>query len=79
MNLGCYIGADAKHAARNREQFDRHEIRKEGALLGTPIEALEAIAAYEAAGVDLINLTFRQQIDWDGLDCFIEEILPRFQ
>lgn len=79
MNLGCYIGADAKHAARNREQFDRHEIRKEGALLGTPIEALETIAAYEAAGVDLINLTFRQQIDWDGLDCFIEEILPRFQ
>ena len=78
INLSCYFGPD-EHAARKRQKaFETLEIRKEGALLGTPSQVVDTLHRYGDAGITQVNLTFRQDLDDDSLDCFIDEIMPTF-
>jgi F420-dependent oxidoreductase-like protein len=83
VNLGFYLGADAKGAARGEEIFRRHwglqgEART-GWLRGTPRQILDVVAAFRDAGCIRLNIAFREgPYDWDALHAYAEEVLPAF-
>jgi alkanesulfonate monooxygenase SsuD/methylene tetrahydromethanopterin reductase-like flavin-dependent oxidoreductase (luciferase family) len=81
VNVGFYLGADARAAARHEEVFQQHwkNDPRRGFLRGTPKDALELIAAYRDAGVERMNIAFRQgPYDWDALQAFVETVFPAF-
>jgi alkanesulfonate monooxygenase SsuD/methylene tetrahydromethanopterin reductase-like flavin-dependent oxidoreductase (luciferase family) len=47
-----------------------------GALTGTPHQAIDQLAAYRAAGADLINIALRFPVDDAALDAYLEHVLP---
>jgi alkanesulfonate monooxygenase SsuD/methylene tetrahydromethanopterin reductase-like flavin-dependent oxidoreductase (luciferase family) len=80
VNVGFYMGADARGAERAEAVFRSHwspdEPRK-GFLRGTPEEAIEMVEAYRAAGVERLNIALRQgPYDWEALEAFAREVLP---
>jgi alkanesulfonate monooxygenase SsuD/methylene tetrahydromethanopterin reductase-like flavin-dependent oxidoreductase (luciferase family) len=83
-NVGLAIGADD---ARAREQEASLQGMfggltdwvKPGHLLGTPAAVVDRIGAYERAGVDWVILALRAPFDFDGLDLFIREVMPKFR
>lgn len=83
-SVGFYLGADASGAARAEALFQRHFGRdpqgRRGFLRGTPKDALQMAAAYREAGVERLNLAFRQgPYDWEALQAFAQEVLPAFR
>ena len=82
VNVGFYIGTDAKGAARGEVVYKSHwgenEPRK-GFLRGTPAQAAEMIAAYRDAGVERLNIGLRQgPYDWEALEAYASQVLPKF-
>jgi len=82
VNLGFYMGADAKGAARGEETFQRHwgaqGAERSGWLRGTPKQALEMVAAFRDAGCARVNIAFREgPYDWDALRAFAEEVVAK--
>ncbi len=82
VNVGFYLGADAKGAARGEAIFQTHFGKdpqgRTGFLRGTPQQALEMVGAYRAAGAQRLNIAFRQgPYDWDALHAFAEEVVGR--
>ena len=51
---------------------------KPGHLVGTPSEVVDRIGAYERAGADWVILALRAPFDFDGLDLFIRDVMPKF-
>jgi alkanesulfonate monooxygenase SsuD/methylene tetrahydromethanopterin reductase-like flavin-dependent oxidoreductase (luciferase family) len=82
VNLGFYMGADARGAARGEAVFLRHwgaDNPRKGWLRGTPAQAKEMVASFREAGCDRLNIAFRQgPYDWDALHAFAEEVMPAF-
>ncbi len=82
-NVGLAIGADA---ARVKAQEERLQLMfggltewvKPGHLIGTPQEVVDRIGAYQRAGADWVILALRAPFDFDGLDLFIREVMPKF-
>lgn len=80
-NVGLAIGADD---ARVREQEAKLELMfggmtewvKPGHLIGTPAAVRDRIGAYERAGVEWLILALRAPFDWDGIDCFVRDVMP---
>ncbi len=82
-NVGFYVGADARGAARAEALFQAHWGKdaggRAGFLRGTAKQALDVVAAFRDAGVERLNIAFRQgPYDWDALHAFAEEALPAF-
>ena len=82
-NVGFYMGADARGAARAEAVFQRHFGRdargRTGFVRGTPAQAVDLCAAYRDAGVARLNIAFREgPYDWDALQAFAEQVLPAF-
>ncbi|MGH7324943.1 MAG: LLM class flavin-dependent oxidoreductase [Candidatus Rokuibacteriota bacterium] len=82
VNVGFYLGADAKGAAHGEAIFQTHFGKdpqgRTGFLRGTPKQALEMVAAYRAAGAQRLTIAFRQgPYDWDALHAFAEEVVGR--
>jgi alkanesulfonate monooxygenase SsuD/methylene tetrahydromethanopterin reductase-like flavin-dependent oxidoreductase (luciferase family) len=82
VNVGFYLGADAKGVARGEALFQTHYGRdpraRTGFLRGTLKDALPTIAAYREAGVQRLNIAFRQgPYDWDALQAFAEEVVAK--
>lgn len=50
-----------------------------GALLCTPLEAVERIKQYEAAGADMVNIALRAPWHNDALDAYIEDVMPQLR
>ena len=50
----------------------------QGMILGTANEAIERIAALADAGADQVNISVRAPFDWEGLQAFVEEVIPAF-
>ena len=48
----------------------------EGALTGTPDDALDQIAAFRDAGADLVNVALRLPVDDDALTAYLETVIP---
>ena len=67
VNLGFYMNSDRAP-----------DINPEGSLAGSTAEAIDMIGAFQDAGIQGINIAFRPPIDWDNLQCYIEEVMPHF-
>ena len=79
VNLGFYMGADAKSAEKNRERTQRFtEEQRGGFLVGTAQEVTDKMEKYAQAGAQGINIAIRPPVDWDALEAFIEQIMPEF-
>jgi len=81
VNVGFYLGADAAGAARGEAVYRRHWPTDErgGHLRGSPKDALDMLARYRDAGVQRLNIAFRQgPYDWDALQAYAETVLPAF-
>ena len=82
VNLGFYMGADAKGAVRGEEIFRSHWGTRGdelgGWLRGTPKDASELVAKFRDAGCARVNIAFRDgPYDWDALRAFAEEIVAK--
>lgn len=82
-NVGLAIGADEARARRQEEKLQlmfggMTDWVKPGHLIGTPAEVVDRIGAYQRAGADWIILALRAPFDFDGLDLFIREVMPKF-
>ncbi len=83
VNVGFYMGADARGAARGEALWQQHWARdpqgRQGFFRGTPKQAVELAAAYRDAGAERVNIALRQgPYDWDALQAFAAEVVPAF-
>lgn len=81
INVGFYMGADAKGAARGEERYQREwgaDTRgMTGFLRGTSSHATQLVSDYRDAGVERLNIAVRSgPYDWDALGAFAEEVMP---
>ena len=82
VNLGFYMGADAKGAARGEEIFRSHWGQRGdelgGFLRGTAKDAREMVAKFRDAGCSRLNIAFRDgPYDWDALRAFAEDFVAK--
>ena len=82
VNVGFYMGADAKGIARGEAIFRSHwgdNPERKGFFRGTPKDALEMCQAYEAVGVQRVNLAFREgPYDFEAIQAFVDTVFPAF-
>src|SRR5262245_28778240 len=82
VNVGFYMGADTRGAAAAEALFQSHWGRNEartGFVRGTSEQATQLVSEYEKAGVERLNIALRQgPYDWEALQAFAEQVLPRF-
>ena len=82
-NVGFYMGADAKGAARGEERFSKEWSPREtrtGFLRGTARDAAALVAAYHEAGCEQLNIALRAgPYDWDALESFADDVMPAFR
>ncbi len=81
INVGFYVGADARGVARGEERYQREwgtDTRGfTGFLRGMPSRAAEAVNEYRDVGVERLNIALRSgPYDWDALGAFAEQVMP---
>ncbi len=61
-------------------KVDRNAVRRvaSGTLVGGPDDVAGQIEQYIEAGVTALNIAFRPPVDFDALESFTEEVMPRF-
>ena len=84
INLTFNLGTTQAEVDEEREQlraaWGPAASRIEGgALLCTPVEAVERIKQYEAAGADMVNIALRAPWNNDALDSYIEDVMPQLR
>ena len=75
VNLHMRMGVDAAHA----ERIERERGATAGAASGTAQQVIETLKAYEEAGAFRVSIAIRPPVDWDGLQAFVEEVMPAFK
>jgi alkanesulfonate monooxygenase SsuD/methylene tetrahydromethanopterin reductase-like flavin-dependent oxidoreductase (luciferase family) len=81
VNVGFYMGADARGAQRHETLFQAHWVKESrtGFFRGTPQQVVERAGLYRDAGVQRLNIGLRQgPYDWEALHAFAEVVLPAF-
>lgn len=79
INVGFYMGADARSAERVRhERLAGAPGGEVGHLVGTPAEAIERVGQYAEAGASRINIAIRPPVDWEALEAYVKEVMPAF-
>ncbi|MBI3783350.1 MAG: TIGR03560 family F420-dependent LLM class oxidoreductase [Deltaproteobacteria bacterium] len=83
INLGLAIGRNEVEAANKREALKQQfgsalDFMSPGMLIGTPRQVIDRIGAYVDAGAEWIILALRAPFDLDGLQVFIDEVMPAF-
>jgi alkanesulfonate monooxygenase SsuD/methylene tetrahydromethanopterin reductase-like flavin-dependent oxidoreductase (luciferase family) len=83
VNLGLAIGhneaaAQRKHAGLTQQFGAAASFLEAGMLIGTPQQVIDRIGAYVQAGAEWIILALRAPFDMDGLQVFIDEVMPAF-
>jgi F420-dependent oxidoreductase-like protein len=83
VNLGLAIGRNQAEASTKRDGLKQQfgsalEIMQPGMLIGTPQQVIDRIGEYVAAGAEWIILALRAPFDVDGLQVFIDEVMPAF-
>lgn len=82
VNLAFHMGATREAADRElqriAEQWGPAAARRvtEGALTGTPEDALEQIERYREAGADLVSVALRLPVDDDAFEAYLEHVVP---
>jgi alkanesulfonate monooxygenase SsuD/methylene tetrahydromethanopterin reductase-like flavin-dependent oxidoreductase (luciferase family) len=86
VNVGFYLGADAKGSARADERYQQEWSRPvptdplSGLLRGRARDATDIVARYRDAGVDQLNIVVRAgPYDWDALSSFARDLMPHFR
>lgn len=80
-NAGFYMGVDARAAERGRktlEAWGGHLQDRTGFLLGTPAEVVDQVATYRQTGVHRLSIGVRAPFDWEALEAFAEDVMPKF-
>jgi F420-dependent oxidoreductase-like protein len=54
------------------------EAQAPGALVGGPSALVDQVGAFERIGVTALNIAFRPPVDWEGLEAFTNEVMPKF-
>jgi hypothetical protein len=82
VNLGFYLGADAKGAARAEEVYRGHwggsadRVDRTGYLRGTVAEARAMVDQFRALDCTRLCIAVREgPYDWDALEAFAAEIV----
>jgi alkanesulfonate monooxygenase SsuD/methylene tetrahydromethanopterin reductase-like flavin-dependent oxidoreductase (luciferase family) len=83
VNVGLAIGANDARAKQQEEQLQlmfggMTEWVKPGHLLGTPAQVRDRLGQYQRVGAEWVILALRAPFDWDGLELFINEVMPAF-
>ena len=83
INLQFVVGADRAEADRALAETTAFwgpmaERTMAGALVGTPDDVLEQIAAYRDAGAQGLNVALRAPWSDDALDAYLESVVPEF-
>ena len=83
VNAGLAIGATEARAKEQEAKLQSMfgaltEWVKPGHLLGTPAQARDRLGEYANAGAEWVILALRAPFDWDGLELFIDEVMPAF-
>ncbi len=82
VNLAFHVGATSADAEseldRIRQQWGAGLAERvtEGALTGTPDQALGRIAEYRAAGADMVNIALRLPVGTEALEAYLTETVP---
>jgi F420-dependent oxidoreductase-like protein len=85
VNLGLGIARTEAEVTKKQEALaarfgDRNPIRlTEGMLAGTPQQIIDKVGQFQDAGATWLNAVLRGPIDLDGLQLFIEEVVPAFR
>src|SRR5881409_2407778 len=82
-NLGLALGRDEAQVRRQEESLrlmfgPMTDFVRPGILVGTPPQVIERIGEYAAAGAEWVILALRAPFDWEGLELFIQEVMPAF-
>lgn len=83
INVGFYMGADQRGAKRHEELYQRHWGKDTrgmtGFLRGTARDATEVVGSFVEAGAYRVNIALREgPYDWDALESFVSDVMPRF-
>jgi alkanesulfonate monooxygenase SsuD/methylene tetrahydromethanopterin reductase-like flavin-dependent oxidoreductase (luciferase family) len=83
INVGLAIGGDDAAVAREEAKLPDMfggltDFVKPGILIGTPARVVDRIGEYERAGAEWVILALRAPFDWDGLECFVRDVMPAF-
>jgi alkanesulfonate monooxygenase SsuD/methylene tetrahydromethanopterin reductase-like flavin-dependent oxidoreductase (luciferase family) len=84
INLGLAIGADERRAREQAAKLQSMfgaltEFVRPGHLVGTPAEVRDRLGEYSRAGAEWVILALRAPFDWDGLELFIDSVMPAFR
>jgi alkanesulfonate monooxygenase SsuD/methylene tetrahydromethanopterin reductase-like flavin-dependent oxidoreductase (luciferase family) len=84
VNVGLAIGADETRARQQEEKLQLMfggltEWVKPGHLMGTAERVRERLGEYQRAGAEWVILALRAPFDWEGLELFIDEVMPAFR
>jgi alkanesulfonate monooxygenase SsuD/methylene tetrahydromethanopterin reductase-like flavin-dependent oxidoreductase (luciferase family) len=82
VNLVFAMGSDRRQAERTEADLASQwgsmaERIMGGALLGTPEQAVERVAAYAEAGADMVNVALRAPFEREALDAYHEVVMPQ--
>ena len=50
----------------------------EGCITGSVQQAIDKIGQYQEMGIEGVNIAFRPPVDWEGLQRYIEDVMPCF-
>jgi F420-dependent oxidoreductase-like protein len=71
-------GGDAvRRAVAERYGVDTPE-RAGGRLIGGPSDVIDQIGRFVDVGVSALNIAFRPPVDWDALEAFVADVMPKF-
>jgi alkanesulfonate monooxygenase SsuD/methylene tetrahydromethanopterin reductase-like flavin-dependent oxidoreductase (luciferase family) len=81
VNVGLAIGRDEPDVRRQEEKLSlmfgpMTDLVRPGILVGTPAQVVDRIGEYARAGAEWVILALRAPFDWDGLELFIQEVMP---
>jgi len=71
------IGRTQRELDSKLEALDVENLKSRGAVLGTPNEVAEGLAAFAEAGVSRVMTQWIQMDDIDGLEVFADKVLPQ--
>ena len=82
VNLGFYLGADAKGIARADALFESHfggspaRAERTGYLRGSVKDARAMVEQFRALGCTRLSIALREgPYDWDALEAFASEVV----
>jgi len=83
VNLGLAIGRNEAEAQRKRDGLTAQfggalSFMEPGMLIGTPQQVIDRIGQYVERGVQWIILALRAPFDVEGLQAFIDAVMPVF-